>query len=64
MSQSGFEPVLAYVQTQRERHTSRELHGVLERTDDEAGSQKGSVIVASPGAKAPGYIHPKHPEGR
>jgi putative transposase len=42
VSQSGFEPVLAYVQTQRERHTSRELHGVLERTDDEAGSQRGA----------------------
>lgn len=36
VSQSGFDPILAYVQNQRERHANRGLYGVLERTDDEA----------------------------
>jgi putative transposase len=42
VGQSGFDAVLAYVQTQRERHANRELYGVLERTEDEAGSQQGA----------------------
>ena len=34
VSQSGFDQVLDYVQRQRERHATRELYGVMERTTD------------------------------
>ena len=34
VSQSGFDRVLDYVQRQRERHATRELYGVMERTTD------------------------------
>jgi putative transposase len=33
VSQSGFDRVLEYVQKQRERHTARQLYGVMERDD-------------------------------
>ena len=40
VSQSGFEPVLAYVRNQRERHARRELYAVLERGDDEVAERQ------------------------
>ncbi len=36
VSQSGFDRVLDYVQSQRERHAAQQLYGVMEREDSDA----------------------------